>query len=292
MTEAFSDAVKLPPMPEDIYGKRKRLDFVARVIPAARPVTVLDIGCGTGTHLTVPLATALPEATFVWVDADEETIAYARSNDHPANLRFLSNADLDPEAMFDLIIASEVIEHVESPEELLLSLKRRLNAGGRIVLTVPNGYGPFEFSVLFQTLLLASGLYSLLRAANRLRARPSPTQDARLAEPLRDTLAASPHINFFSFGGIRRVFDACGLTVREFGSRTFLCGFGFDQLLRGGRFLRWNTRIADKLPPQVTSDWMFVLEPGTLPPRTTPYRRNAYARFRRRLNERHARAQG
>lgn len=49
--------------------------------------------------------------------------------------------DLEPDVLghFDLVIASEVIEHVAHPDQLLSQLARFLAPGGRIVLTTPNG---------------------------------------------------------------------------------------------------------------------------------------------------------
>lgn len=49
--------------------------------------------------------------------------------------------ELEPEELgvFDLVIASEVIEHVAHPDQLLVHLARFLSPGGRIVLTTPNG---------------------------------------------------------------------------------------------------------------------------------------------------------
>jgi hypothetical protein len=95
----------------------------------------------------------------------------------------------------------------------------------------------------------------------------------------------SPHINFFSFGVIRAVIRAAGLREIAYRPRTWLCGFGFDSLLRTGALLRWNAAVADRLPPWIVSDWMFLLERGAS---VVPfsYTRGAYARLRRRWNER------
>lgn len=49
--------------------------------------------------------------------------------------------DLSPEqtGRFDLVVACEVIEHVARPSELLVHLKKFLEADGRMLLTTPNG---------------------------------------------------------------------------------------------------------------------------------------------------------
>src|ERR1700688_3877555 len=65
-------------LPEDAYGRAKRQQFVESVIHAGKPATVLDFGCGTGTQLTWPLAETFPQVSFLGVDSDAGTIAWAR----------------------------------------------------------------------------------------------------------------------------------------------------------------------------------------------------------------------
>ena len=266
-------------MTENTYGLAKRLDFVSEVIARCRPARVLDVGCGTGANLTAPLAQRFPATQFVGMDSDAASIAYAaRINPH-ANARYLREADGTVPGRFDLVIASEVIEHVEEPDAFLDGLKARLAPGGKIVLTLPNGYGPFELATFLESLMRASGLYGLLRSLRR-RLHAGPAEAAPT-----DTLAWSPHVNFFSYRLIREVLAGRGYSVLEYRPRTFLCGFGFDQLLRSPAIIAWNAAVADRLPPQLVSDWMFLLEPSGSPLRAA-YRRGAYARARRYLNER------
>jgi hypothetical protein len=50
------------------------------------------------------------------------------------------------------------------------------------------------------------------------------------------------------------------------------------------RLIEWNTRIADRLPPPLVSDWMLVARPAAPARAARRYRRGPYARFRRWLN--------
>lgn len=266
--------------PEDAYGTQKRLAFVSEEMAALRPASVLDFGCGTGLGLTLPLAEAYPETRFLGVDADARSIEYARTTCVAPNLDFAPLAQLRSEERFDLIVASEVIEHVESPAALLRDLGARLTPRGRILLTLPNGYGPFEFASLLEALLVMSGILRLLQIAKRAMGGASTAR-----RPPPDTHAVSPHVNFFSWRGIHRSFGDAALRVLRYRPRTLLCGFGFDIAIRGQAAVRWNARVADRLPPQFVSDWMFVLEPvpGAQPGKEI--RRSPYARLRRWLNE-------
>ena len=266
---------------EDSYGLAKRIEFLVTEIERRNPQRVLDFGCGTGDNLTVPLAERYPHIQFIGVDSDETSIAYARRSCELGNLEFRHYPrEFAFDEKFDVIVASEVLEHVDEPDIFLTTLRGSLAPGGALIVTIPNGYGPYELGSLAATLLQLSGLYALLRKLKHaLFATPHPDQTQV------DTLAISPHVNFFSFGELRRLFNTLGLAVVSYRSRTFLCGFGFDQLLRGAGVLRWNARVADHLPPQIVSDWMFVLVPGQAPVEGR-FQRGTYARLRRWLNYR------
>jgi SAM-dependent methyltransferase len=268
------------PLPENTYGIFKRLQFAREVVGRTRPRHVLDIGCGSGMQLTAPLAAAFPDVEFLGVDTDAGVIRFARERNHLPNLRFLSYDELDNRQQFGLVIASEVIEHVEDPIEFLQRIKRSLSSDGTILLTVPNGYGPFELTAFFDSVFRVSLLLKKLRGGHA---------NARCAgeEPV-DTTAFSPHISFFSLAVIRKVFKAAGLHDVHYRPRTWLCGLGFDSIIRGPALLTWNARVSERLPAWCVSDWMFVLEPNAMP---EPYvfRRNWYARIRSHINRQQCR---
>ena len=266
------------PFCETSYGNQKRLQFLKYVIEKSRPNRVLDIGCGIGTHITFPLAKYFPNISFLGVDSDPCSIECARNENTVTNLAFAHPQELEQDGIFDLIVASEVIEHVEQPEQFLLFLREKMTDEGKLILTLPNGYGPFEIMSLVENLRCTSRLCDILRKMKR-----RPTDD--LKDPRkRDTLAISPHVNFFSYAQIYKLIVGSGFTVSEYRPRTLLCGFVWDKLLRGQFMLRWNARVADSLPPSFSSGWMFVLEKGKLC-EDAGYRRGIYARFHRYVNE-------
>ena len=65
----------------------------------------------------------------------------------------------------------------------------------------------------------------------------------------RNTLASSPHINFFTRHELSLVFAAAGYTIEEFRPRTVLCGAGLDRCIRPGKVAEWNARLAIACPP-------------------------------------------
>ena len=109
---------------------------------------VLDIGCGTG-----GLAVALADrgARCVGIDHNSQRILQAQkmADQHQVDIRFLE-ADIfnlgDCQEKFDLIILSEVLEHLvfqSKVEALLKWCRKRLVLNGRIYASFPPWYSPF-----------------------------------------------------------------------------------------------------------------------------------------------------
>ena len=250
---------------EDAYGTRKRVEFVADMIAETAPARVLDVGCGTGNQLTKPLAERFPAVDFLGVDSDASTIAFAREANELPNLSFA----IESSGEFDLIIASEVMEHVEDPVDFLRSLRGRLATGtGRIVLTVPNGFGPFELAAAAERVMHGPVLGHVSRstsgALRRVKHRLVGAPDLEAAKARANTFADSPHVNFFTQSDVEVVAAAAGFAVTRRRSRTLACGYGFDRVIKGP-LLELNCRLADVVPSW-SSGWMFLLEQAETTP--------------------------
>lgn len=99
---------------------------------------ILDAGCGSGYGSRI-LAEAGARSVLA-VDIDARSIRYARRHfAHPA-LEF-AVADCQALALapssFDLVVSSNMLEHLESPETFLSSVGGALSPGGLVVLAVP-----------------------------------------------------------------------------------------------------------------------------------------------------------
>ena len=266
-------------MNENSYGFEKRLNFINAILRKYKISTVLDIGCGTGENVSMPLSKLFPAIQFFAVDSDRNSIEYAKSINPNANLKFMIDSELNANEKFDLIIASEVLEHVVRPIEFLDLLREKLSTNGRMILTLPNGYGPFEIASLIENFFYFFGGYFLIRTTKLFFSKKI------IKTMSQDTLANSPHINFFSYSDVKKILSLSGWSVISFSARTFLCGFGFDWILRGKLILKWNARVADKIPPCFNSAWMFELAPNLA--NSNPvvrYKKNFYGRLRAYLN--------
>lgn len=109
--------------------------------PIRREDHVLDVGCGDGTYVDF-CAQLGAEVTFVDIDAEVVRQVESRLQNSPARAKnpFVSDANPLPlpDAFVDKIIATEVIEHVEDPSQLLQELARVGKPGALYLLAVPD----------------------------------------------------------------------------------------------------------------------------------------------------------
>jgi SAM-dependent methyltransferase len=102
---------------------------------------VLELGCGTG-YFTREMARS--GADIVAIDISPELLEIARANCSAPNVRYeIQNAyELSyPDAVFDSVVGSSVLHHLEV-EEALRKIYRVLKPGGTIYFTEPNMLNP------------------------------------------------------------------------------------------------------------------------------------------------------
>lgn len=126
------------------YGPRfiSRRRLIRRLVDAVGPKRTLDIGCGSGL-ITKVLAEA--SAEVVAVDVSEEAIAVSRDVLGEAHNVQLKVADVfqsrdtisDWRGSFDLVVLSEVLEHIHDDEGALATVPELLGEQGWLLLTVP-----------------------------------------------------------------------------------------------------------------------------------------------------------
>lgn len=259
---------------ENTYGVVKRLQFFVVALDAGkaycaqdRPLHVLDLGCGTGELVTLPLAAAGYHMTGV--DVDEESITYAERRRRAlglATVRFI-RASLDAYLAttadtFDAVICSEILEHLEHPEQTLAAVRTVLKRDGLLLVTIPNGVGPFEVETLVWQLLVKLGIVPTLLAVRRRLGLHAPSSSP---EEVATLALDSPHRQFYTFREVVRLVTGAGFELLAVRNRTVVCGPFTDGLQRGlhrvglgEAFLRWNNELADRMPRALVSDWMIA----------------------------------
>jgi 2-polyprenyl-3-methyl-5-hydroxy-6-metoxy-1,4-benzoquinol methylase len=99
--------------------------------------SVLDAGVGPGIALHELLRNATPAAVTGF---DFSTSALEHARRLLPHGRFERRSVYDPlDEQFDVVLCTEVLEHLEHPAEALQNLARLISAGGVLVLTVPDG---------------------------------------------------------------------------------------------------------------------------------------------------------
>jgi len=122
-----------------------RLKFVRQVVQSIRAeqASVADLGCGSGVILSEILMMK-PRWTGHGLDISRESIKYARklathkgvatrASFQAGNIMSLPYMD----ESLDLVVASEIIEHMPEPLKVIGEIRRVLRAGGKLILTMP-----------------------------------------------------------------------------------------------------------------------------------------------------------
>lgn len=125
------------------FSQRAKLIF--QEVTKIKPKKVLDAGCGRGFYIN-----AFPSFKFIeeihGIDLNENYLMLAKKNclDKRVNIKRANINSLPyPDQYFDLIICSEILEHLKDDKKAIRELKRVLKDNGSLIITVPNYNFPF-----------------------------------------------------------------------------------------------------------------------------------------------------
>jgi SAM-dependent methyltransferase len=121
--------------------RERKFEYVWALVERQLPCDAfLDAGCGDGRYLAA-VARARGAARIVGTDISERILATARAAAAPFELE-LARANLESlpfgDAEFDLVLCSQVVEHLLDVDAGLGQLARVLRAGGTLILTTDN----------------------------------------------------------------------------------------------------------------------------------------------------------
>jgi len=147
----------------------------------------------------------------------------------------------DDSKSYDMVIASEVLEHVARPREFLQRIKDRIKKGSWLVITIPNGYGPWQIKRRLS-------IITLLRRNNCLRSMFGK----------KPYTAGQDHCQFYTKKRFLKMFSEFSFRLKDFGkSDSILAIF---ETRWGPLFGKADVRLADILPWWLASGWYFVFE--------------------------------
>jgi len=103
---------------------------------------VLELGCGMG-HL---LGWLCERYQIFGTDINPWALSQASRNVTRGQFAMLSADEVlaFPPAVFDIVIAKHVVEHLKHPEQSIAEMSRVLNAGGLLILVTPNLSSPMR----------------------------------------------------------------------------------------------------------------------------------------------------
>lgn len=112
-------------------------EHIGSLIGNASGRRLIDLGCGTGRH-ALRLAEAGADVTAV--DFSEAMLAHAQAKPGAQAVHFIHH-DLGeplplPDAAFDIVLCSLVLDHVQNVEAFFAEMRRLCRPGGAIVISV------------------------------------------------------------------------------------------------------------------------------------------------------------
>ena len=115
-----------------------KLRVVTSLIPIS-PKKILDVGCASGWFLS-KLASVFPKAQCFGIDIYDKAIQHGHKL-YPSITFQSADAHTIPfkDKSFDLVICTEVLEHVDDPKSVLLEIKRVLNKDSFAIIELDSG---------------------------------------------------------------------------------------------------------------------------------------------------------
>lgn len=130
--------------PGTVASETARYTAMAAWIRAAvgdfEPSSVLDVGCGAGLLLGA-MRTIWPTAKYAGIEPSIENSSEARSLGFSVTTGLVPELDMPLES-HQLVVATNVIQHIAEPVEFLRALSGMAKPKGRIVLLCPDGSEP------------------------------------------------------------------------------------------------------------------------------------------------------
>lgn len=231
---------------ENMYGHLGRLEFLEHHI--AQDASILEFGCGTGCMITLPLLDAGYDA--YGIDLDRNSIEYGQrvlleNGFDPSRIQVADIGRID--RLYDVIIASEVLEHIPDGElgEVLGALYSRLHDGGRLLVTVPNGFGWFELESFLWFKLGIGRMLEFTRITEAWFKIKYALIGVYVDSSYLSSLSDSPHVQRFSRRGITRLLQCYGFDLLASTGTALVSGpfsnwlfTGFHRIMTANRWLR------------------------------------------------------
>lgn len=235
----------------------KRLQIIMKAFEEGLPANadILDVGCGNG---IISRAIGAKGYNILGIDISEKAIEKACALNVLPNVNFklISAEQLVVEGnKYHGVICSEVLEHLNSPENLLNTLHKSLRNDGLLIVTVPNGFGAREVLVTKPMIRLEKGkgfMWNLVMKTKKLLGYKGTT-----IQSAADDLT---HVQFFSKKDLYRLAERTNFEIINFQVTNFIDDvFPYSLLTRKSQsFQKLDAYIADRLPHQMAGSFVMI----------------------------------
>ena len=233
---------------------RKKLDFIFEAImnyvdksnTHLEDLSILEVGCEKG-GITLPLTSM--GCTIKAIDIDESSVDFLKKTIKEKNIENLvvehrDAITLEEKDRYDIVIASEVFEHLIFPNQLSCKISGIAREGAYLIVTTPNGYGPWE-----------------------LKNRINPMMYIRRNNKIRKIFKKEPyikgsgnnHCQYYTRKRLVEMFESDFFVLRKMScSDSFITIF--KALSNNSLLSEIDVKMADMLPFWLASGWYFLFE--------------------------------
>jgi len=223
---------------------------------------ILDFGCGIGNYSRI---FAEYGYTVTAVEIDHESLKYLKGQDTSGSIIAICG-DITTEifkegVLYDVIIISEVMEHLDRPQEVLQIVGRHLSDNGFAIFTIPNGYGPWEiYNRIASRPLLHKIIYAPFYFPIYIKNLLSK-QNVQIIRKKRihcTMNSDSPHIHFWTFNKFLALLKEYGFKMREVrNSNISYKWMPYYYRIKNSKLDFIDVKVADYLPHFMVSGWIF-----------------------------------
>jgi 2-polyprenyl-3-methyl-5-hydroxy-6-metoxy-1,4-benzoquinol methylase len=226
-----------------------------------RSIKIMDVGCGVG-NMSIPLASQGNEV--LGIDIDTPTILKARELNPFTNALFEVRTidDVSKSKYFDLILCCEIIEHLNDPDSFLASVVSHLKNSGILVISIPNGYGPYEVVELFKHNLVKIIRSTKLEDAFKRIFYQYMIPAQRISI---DRDIESPHVAHYTLKRFFKLVSKHGLKISLMKNTNFISGIFPLNTIQSKKFPiktkfeYWDCTLSERMPGWMASGWYFEL---------------------------------
>lgn len=242
----YTEYTNFPCHFERLYWIFEIIDKKAEV----NAVNVLDVGCGTG-NVTIPLG-LIKNATIKGIDVHQGNLDISESRNKFDNVTFSFKYFQDTQIKDDdYIIFTEVLEHIPNYSEIFEHASKNMKQSAKLLITIPNGYGPFEWAMTPLYIMRKWGMNDFIWKVKNFLGKKEPYSQNY------DT----PHVNFFTISRLVNELSPYNLQIEKVKNAYFIAPIieTYLPFIPLHFIAKIDNALAQVLPNFLASGWYLII---------------------------------